>query len=263
MDLKEYRIKNSNFVRHPWELARISIIKKLISKHYAGDKANILDIGTGDGYALEQIAALFKQYKGFGLDIALTEDELKTINTYFAEKNKNITITNTQAPIKVFSKENKFDIVCLMDVLEHIKDDSVFLKNSIKDYNLDKNTLFVITVPAFKKAFSNHDRFLGHYRRYTKETLSRTLKENNLEIVDIGYFFFSLLVGRFFIRIIEKIFKTNKEFENTGNWPYGNFAGKLVKKCLMLDFYVAQIIKKIGIKIPGLSVYAIVKGVSK
>ena len=46
MYFKEYRIKNNNFVKCPWELARIGIIKMLISKYYRKKNTNILDMGT-------------------------------------------------------------------------------------------------------------------------------------------------------------------------------------------------------------------------
>ena len=259
MDLKEHRMKNNSFIRHPWELARLNIVKMFISKYYARQEANILDIGTGDGFSLEQISYLFKKNNGFGLDVALTKEELECLNNYFRKQKLNISVVNSSGPIKNFSKENKFDIVCFMDVLEHVKNDIEFLKNNIKDYNLSDNTLFVITVPAFERVFSSHDKFLEHYRRYTKESLQKVLCDADLKILDIGYFFFSLLIIRYFICIIERIFKINKKFKGTANWSYGKLTSILVSKCLMLDFYVTQIIKKLGILIPGLSVYAIAK----
>ena len=260
MDLKEYRIKNKSFVRHPWEVARADIIKKLMLKYCSKKEASILDIGTGDAFSLEQISYLFKQYRSFGLDIALSDSEIKSINENFLNKKCNITVTNNDKIIREFSKNHKFDIICLMDVIEHIENDKNFLAQTIENYAIDDNTLVVITVPAFQKVFLNHDRFLGHYRRYNKESLSRVLIQNNLQILDIGYFFFSLLIVRFFTCLAEKIFHINKEFKSTGNWSYGKFLSNLISKCLMLDFYCSVIIKKIGIELPGLSVYAIARG---
>ncbi len=258
MDLREYRIKNEdNFIRHPWEIAKSNIVKKILLRYYLKKTANILDIGTGDGFYLGQIYNLFEQAKGIGFDINLSPKEEKNLNTAF--KKLNITFTSQQSTAIDFCKENKIDIICLMDVLEHIKDDSSFLSNILKEYNLDADSYFIITVPAFNKIFSNHDKNMKHYRRYTKKTLITLLQQNNLEILEMGYFFSSLLFLRMLTFFKEKMVKSNKKTKNPINWSYGKFLARITKNILMSDFYFNQFLKKLNIDLPGLSIYAIVK----
>lgn len=259
MDLREYRTKNKKFTRHPWELARANIVKKILLRYYPKDTANILDIGTGDGYSLSQIYNTFKKSKAIGLDISLSKKEEDELNKTFQKFD--ITATREKQKALNFAKENKIDIVCLMDVLEHIEEDSAFLADLIKEYNLTSSSYFLITVPAFNQVFSRHDEAMKHYRRYTKNSLTKILKQNNLEILETGYFFSSLLCVRALICIKDKLIKPHKALKNTANWSYGPNLAKIVKTVLMMDFYFNQFLKKLSIDLPGLSIYALVKGV--
>jgi len=49
--------------------------------------------------------------------------------------------------------------------------------------------LFFITVPAFEFLWSDHDKYLGHFRRYTLKKLERLLKEAGLSILHGHYFY--------------------------------------------------------------------------
>jgi len=57
------------------------------------------------------------------------------------------------------------DTVLLMDVLEHVDDDTGLLREYVQ--NAAPGTRFLITVPAFMWMWSGHDVFLEHRRRYT------------------------------------------------------------------------------------------------
>lgn len=61
-------------------------------------------------------------------------------------------------------REESFDFVCALDVLEHIKDDKLAVSEISRI--LKKNGLVVITVPHRMKYYTNQDRIIGHYRRY-------------------------------------------------------------------------------------------------
>lgn len=77
--------------------------------------------------------------------------------------------------------------VGLFDVLEHVEDDDVFLR-SIRNYLRPGGAVY-ITVPAFEWLWSHEDAFAGHYRRYTRRSLSRVLKEAGLQVEFVTCFF--------------------------------------------------------------------------
>ena len=81
----------------------------------------------------------------------------------------------------------KADIVIAMDVLEHIQDDYLALKewkNTLKP-----NGLLLISVPAFQHLWSNHDIFLKHHRRYSKKEIHDLANLNGLQTVKLKYIF--------------------------------------------------------------------------
>jgi SAM-dependent methyltransferase len=100
---------------------------------------------------------------------------------------------------------NEFDAVCIFDVLEHIQDDDLALKNIHK--SLNKNGKIAITVPAHMWLWNRDDAIVGHKRRYTKKQLITKLENNGFEILSARYFFMSI-VPLLFIRTIVK--KDNK-----------------------------------------------------
>lgn len=67
-----------------------------------------------------------------------------------------------------------FDLVVAMDLLEHIHDDGLAIREILR--MLRPGGAMILTVPAFPFLYSGHDRELGHVRRYTKKTIRRLLE---------------------------------------------------------------------------------------
>ncbi|MCB0431363.1 MAG: class I SAM-dependent methyltransferase [Flavobacteriales bacterium] len=79
----------------------------------------------------------------------------------------------------------KYDVVMLMDVLEHIEDDVSFLRSAAA--HVKHNGYLVINVPANPKLFSAYDRAQGHYRRYKKHDLDALISGAGLRSVEVFY----------------------------------------------------------------------------
>jgi SAM-dependent methyltransferase len=79
-----------------------------------------------------------------------------------------------------------FDVVTMLDVLEHIPDDVATLRR-IRDM-LKPGGQLVITVPAFDWLWSGEDVVSEHVRRYTLPSLSRVLSEAGYETLRSSYF---------------------------------------------------------------------------
>ncbi len=88
--------------------------------------------------------------------------------------------------------ESVVDLALLMDVLEHTPDDRAVLREAAS--HVAPGGHVFITVPAMPWIFSAHDRFLGHYRRYSLASLRATIAAvPELEIVDLHFFYASIL----------------------------------------------------------------------
>lgn len=78
-----------------------------------------------------------------------------------------------------------FDTVIYLNVLEHIEDDRSEMKDVFEA--LKPGGYAVVFVPAFQWLYSELDRLIGHYRRYTKHELCEILEEAGFAIVEARY----------------------------------------------------------------------------
>ncbi len=148
---------------------------KQISKYLKGD---ILEVGAGMGNFTSKLSK-------FGNVTAIDYDpEYKNANFGDIEKGRYF-----------FNNKKKFDTIVCMNVLEHIKNDKLALKNMLELLNL-KGRL-VLLVPAFEFAYSDLDKNLGHFRRYTKDSLANLLTTNGYSLMAIRYLNWLGLIGWF------------------------------------------------------------------
>jgi 2-polyprenyl-3-methyl-5-hydroxy-6-metoxy-1,4-benzoquinol methylase len=100
----------------------------------------------------------------------------------------------------------------LFDVLEHIENDVSFLKDVEK--LLYPGGRVFLTVPAYNILHSNEDDEAGHFRRYTKRTLSRCVKAAGLEVEYASYFFAILPLPIFLFRTLPSYFSRTQQNSN-------------------------------------------------
>jgi SAM-dependent methyltransferase len=98
-------------------------------------------------------------------------------------------------------KEDLFDTILYIDVLEHIEKDEEEVKQAIK--KLNTNGKLIILSPAHQSLYSNFDKMIGHYRRYSKSDVSR-LTKNDMQVVDVRYLdsigMFASFANRFLLK---------------------------------------------------------------
>lgn len=99
-----------------------------------------------------------------------------------------------------------FDLVTLFDVLEHFEDDGAAL--AIYE-RLNSGGYVVLTVPAFRFLWSEHDDLAHHQRRYTKRELQDTLEKAGFRIVRLSYFNFFLFPVVAVARLAKKFLGIN------------------------------------------------------
>jgi 2-polyprenyl-3-methyl-5-hydroxy-6-metoxy-1,4-benzoquinol methylase len=147
------------------------IIKK-IQQHVRGD---ILEVGFGLGSFTQKLSR-----KGNVCAIDINEKYLKS--------KKRTEIQHGFGDIergKYFFGKKKFDTIICMNVLEHIKNDKKALQNTLK--LLKANGILVLLVPAHRILFSNVDKNLGHYRRYSKKQLGEHLEKVGFSVIKCRY----------------------------------------------------------------------------
>lgn len=83
------------------------------------------------------------------------------------------------------SNPGGLDTIILINVLEHIKNDAAFIQEARQA--LITSGRLILFVPALPWLYSEYDRDVGHYRRYTQETLETLFLQEGFEIVKSIY----------------------------------------------------------------------------
>lgn len=239
MDLVE---KTKNVNRHPWEISRADNIIRILNKQ--SKDIVIADVGSGDQYFTNKLTN-YSNNNVIAVDKEYIEDQ------------------SVDPRIICFSDieslcDNSIDYIFLMDVLEHIENDLDFLEGLSKKLKLDGK--IIITVPAWQILFSKHDIYLQHFRRYNYKQLCQLVSNSDLKIIKSHYFYSILIPSRILALLIEKIIKSNSNNQKgIGLWKYGNnsFVTRTICTILNLDFRLNQVLYKLKIRIPGLSLFAV------
>ncbi len=256
MDISEFKRlrETSAYSRHPWEIARQCVMRRLLAKYIPVRPAQLVDIGSGDAYIVNLALknAIAQSY--YAIDIEYTPE----IVAQLKENNAHSTI-DYYPTIQEFQRAVKPSgnrLYLCMDVLEHLRDEKEILDlivpSPARATGDGQGTFYFFTVPAFQSVFSSHDVLLGHYRRYTVRQFRELLSARGLQIIDSGYFFSSLLLARWFER---KMFP-KKEY-SIDNWEGSPAKTRLLTAVLKTDFIITNILKTLGIRLPGLSCYCI------
>ena len=86
-----------------------------------------------------------------------------------------------------YSASRQYDLVLMLDVLEHIEDELGAL-GSLRRL-LKPGGHAILTVPALQSLWSVHDVVNQHYRRYDKMGLQRLIEDSGLAVLELRYFF--------------------------------------------------------------------------
>jgi SAM-dependent methyltransferase len=95
-----------------------------------------------------------------------------------------------QVDLMALGWRERWDVVFLLDVIEHLPDDTRALAEVAAA--LKPGGIALITTPALTSFWSYNDDAAGHLRRYSRADFIRLSAEAGLELVDARYFMFLL-----------------------------------------------------------------------
>ncbi len=145
---------------HWWFVARRHILESLIRREIRPPRdARVLEIGCGTGHNLAMLGQ-------FG-EVEATE--LNDAARAIATKRLGRPVRSAALPDLAMFDEGTFDLVALLDVLEHVADDEASL-HAIRS-RMKPGARLLVTVPANPWMWTAHDAAHHHHRRYRKAEL--------------------------------------------------------------------------------------------
>ena len=178
--------------RHCWFLGRRRIAQELVRCILPPSKEKtILDIGCGTG---GNIAAFADEYRCIGIDPS--PEAITLAQRRFPQ----VQFLQGFPPDGIGPLIPAADLFLLMDVLEHIPDDSLFLSELIG--HAKPGSTVLITVPADMNLWSQHDVSFGHHRRYERDGLQRLWVDQPVKTLLLSYYNAYLHP---FIRVVRQI----------------------------------------------------------
>lgn len=97
-------------------------------------------------------------------------------------------------------KDEKFDTIIYLDVLEHIEDDAEEFQKAVNKLSVGGH--LIVLCPAHNFLFSPFDKAIGHFRRYNK-SMYRKFQNNSVTLHKLKYLdffgFFLSFINSFFL----------------------------------------------------------------
>lgn len=245
MDLSEVRIGGAQ--RHPWETARAEAIERILRAR-ALRPTTILDVGCGDGFTGEQLVSALGASELWGVDLHASEES--------CARQSRSGFQYVQHLEQVRSGEFELGLLC--DVIEHVADDVSLVKSVLS--RLAPSGHLLLTVPSFQALFSEHDRALRHYRRYSLSELRRTIDAAGADSLVDGYLFGSLLPVRVLAKLKERLLpRPERDGFGVGGWSAPPIVTSMLRGVLRVDTRLMLGLSSGSIKPPGLSAWALCK----
>lgn len=174
----------------------------------------LLDVGCGGGLFTESIPYYYPKSVVYGCDIDISKTAISYAKKYGSGRVRYKVIKDKRLPYR----DNYFDICLCLDVLEHIQDNNLFLKELYRILKRNGKVFFIVPcegqpftytwifkrIPYFSKLTY---RFMGHVQpEFTHKNVIELLRYHNFQIEKISYsehIFYQLM--HLFIYFLPKI----------------------------------------------------------
>ena len=176
---------------HWWFAGRRAVIWALLRRAGIGNGLRMLDAGCGTGHNLIEYGRL-----GTATGVDFSADAIA-----FCHQRGLHGATQGRLEALEFG-DGAFDLVLATDVLEHLDDDLVAMRE-LRRVTAPGGHLLA-TVPAYQWLWSQHDAAHHHFRRYTLRTLRARLAASGWRPVVFSYFNSILLPPIAVVRLLAR-----------------------------------------------------------
>ncbi|MDD4143012.1 MAG: class I SAM-dependent methyltransferase [Prolixibacteraceae bacterium] len=157
-------------------------------------KGHVLEIGSGIGNISQ-----FLLSDGYEVTLSdINSSYLEILDKRFSGcDNFNEVILFDFAEKEIHRKHSgmigKYDTIIALNVLEHIDDHEMAVKNCL--YLMKPGANLIILVPAFESLYNEFDRAVEHQRRYSVKSLNEVMSVGGFNIIHTQYFNLAGILG--------------------------------------------------------------------
>jgi SAM-dependent methyltransferase len=198
-----YRDIYETELTHWWARARRHVIASCLRRFSPPDRPlKVADVGCGMG-------STFGMLSEFGWVVGV--DASPTALSFSKDRGHPLLVAGG-LPVLPFP-DGAFDIVCALDVIEHLDDDYAAVREL---WRICKpGGLLMITVPAYQWLWSEHDDINEHRRRYTRPRLRAALDQMPVDYLKLSYINSFLAPPVMLIRLLKRLSRKPKKDPST------------------------------------------------
>ncbi|MCW5831486.1 MAG: methyltransferase domain-containing protein [Labilithrix sp.] len=251
-------IETNDGPRHPWEKSRAAFFTGVVERTLGGRGGlDVLDCGAGDAFFSATMSARVGPRSVTCWDASYDEATVARLGELYGGSGTTFSFTRTMP-------ERRFDLVLMLDVIEHVEDDVGFVSEIVEACLAPERGLALVSVPAWQALFSRHDELLLHHRRYSPDECDRVLRAAGLELVERGGLFHSLVAPRLASVVRERASTlagrtTPLAASAASTWRGGRLVTSVVDAALRVDNAVSRAAARAGLNLPGLSYWALAR----
>jgi glycosyltransferase involved in cell wall biosynthesis len=146
----------------------------MISRMLPAGVTDVLEVGCGQGALGARLAQSYT-YLGVEPDESSCGVAQQRVAAMGAGEVRQVSVADLG--------EQRFDLVCAFEVLEHIEDDAAALTEWAA--RLRPGGWLLLSVPAHQRRFGPADELVGHFRRYDPDVLAALLRRCGFTDVDL------------------------------------------------------------------------------
>lgn len=219
MDFQDYELCGEYGDSYWWFAGKNKIVldfARKIARFFSHDP-RILDIGCGRGEMLESLGKL-------GKVVAVDNSD----NLQAWTNPPNCRLIQCDGNVLCF-KDNLFDLVIMLDILEHFEDDFGALMEAYA--RLKPGGCLLMTVPAVPSLYGNHDILLKHFRRYSQKSVLELVQRTGFKVERITHWNFFLFLPIYLIRMLKKTLNS----KSSDIFPMPEFVNRILTGLLHLE----------------------------
>lgn len=178
-----------------WFRSRNRLVVSALRRHFP-EADSLLEVGCGTGFVLSALRDAFPGMRLVGSDVS-------PLGLAVARGRLPPEVELVELDARRLGYTDAFDVVCALDVLEHVEEDDEVLAGMFSAARPRGGAL--VLVPQHPRLWSAMDEVAHHRRRYTRRELESKARAAGFEVAAVSSFVSTLLPVMVLSRVLRRV----------------------------------------------------------